>query len=299
MRHRRGVGGFTIIELLIVVIVIGILAAAGLAKYQNFADTARQRTCLEQQHTIEKSIALWEAKFQRFAENSKVAFGFTVRTGMLTGTAVPNWREGEAPGQGTILDAGLGNAPGPVPNGTGIATLGGPPAFVNERLHGPLSEIARDDKMWVCPGGLTRYYGGEVQNLPNNFMDLDGGGGPGVARDPTTLPVGLTGRYNFVKAGKGNPAIGARGVVYNGGFPPGWISAGPLPTEPDVTLNVVVPQVPFHIALCGLFGTFGGSRGGRNATGLAGESQPDTTSVNGGGPVGPNGSNYLRHTAYW
>lgn len=51
--------GFTIIELLIVVIVVGILAAAGIGKYQGFAENARARTCTTNQQTIENGIAMW------------------------------------------------------------------------------------------------------------------------------------------------------------------------------------------------------------------------------------------------
>ena len=56
--------GFTIIELLVVVIVIGILAAAGLSKYQSFAEVARARTCTSNQSTIETSIGIFTTSKQ-------------------------------------------------------------------------------------------------------------------------------------------------------------------------------------------------------------------------------------------
>jgi prepilin-type N-terminal cleavage/methylation domain-containing protein len=54
--------GFTIIELLVVVIVIGILAAAGMAKYQNFAENARTKTCTSHLSTIENGVAVYCAQ---------------------------------------------------------------------------------------------------------------------------------------------------------------------------------------------------------------------------------------------
>ena len=54
--------GFTIIELLIVVIVIGVLASAGVAKYQGFAESARQKTCISNQATIENAGAIWQTQ---------------------------------------------------------------------------------------------------------------------------------------------------------------------------------------------------------------------------------------------
>jgi prepilin-type N-terminal cleavage/methylation domain-containing protein len=51
--------GFTIIELLIVVIVIGVLAAAGIGKYQGFAENARSKACTSNQAQIESAVGQW------------------------------------------------------------------------------------------------------------------------------------------------------------------------------------------------------------------------------------------------
>src|ERR1051326_6027284 len=88
MYSKKTRKGFTIIELLIVVIVIGILAAAGLAKYQNFAETWRRRSCLGQLDSIETGPAVWAATNQACAENAKCAFALTPRTGRLTDTSL-------------------------------------------------------------------------------------------------------------------------------------------------------------------------------------------------------------------
>lgn len=48
--------GFTIIELLIVVIVVGVLASAGIAKYQEFAERSRRGTCTSNQVQIDNAL---------------------------------------------------------------------------------------------------------------------------------------------------------------------------------------------------------------------------------------------------
>ncbi|MBI2945035.1 MAG: prepilin-type N-terminal cleavage/methylation domain-containing protein [Candidatus Wallbacteria bacterium] len=281
----RGKAGFTIIELLIVVIVIGILAAAGLAKYQNFAEVSRRKTCLGQLKQIEQAVAVWETATLGFAANSKCAFGFTTRTGKLTNnTTIP-----------TI---------NPVPPAVGSTipsiadtqlTVGGPDGFVNTGPgatgnSGPLNQVIRDDNIWVCPSALSRYYNGEKQNVPDDYLDTTGGGVAPIAHGGT--PVGLTGRYVFVIAGRGNDSSGAT-PIRNGGFPAGWIVDG-SPGNPAATANTLAPcpQVPFKIAICGCYGTFGDGAG-------PGDNSPGTVAGNQGGPVGPDGSTLNRHSARW
>ncbi|MBI3891278.1 MAG: prepilin-type N-terminal cleavage/methylation domain-containing protein [Candidatus Wallbacteria bacterium] len=283
-RSRTARQGFTIIELLIVVIVIGILAAAGLAKYQNFAETSRRKTCLGQLQQIEKSFAVWETNYQSFAENSKCAFGFTPRTGKLTNnTNVPTINP-LPPTAGYQI----------VAIGDSQTTVGGPDGFVNQGtggtvFNGPLGNIIRDDNIWVCPSALSRYYGGEKQNVPDDYMDTTGGGVSPVHGGTT---IGLGGRYFFVVAGQGNTSTGSTRIT-NGGFPPGWIVNGSLGV-PATTANTLTPcpQVPFKIAICGCYGTFGDGGG-------AGNNTPGTVGGNQGGPVGPDGSALNRHSTRW
>lgn len=303
MRAIRTRKGFTIIELLIVVIVIGILAAAGLAKYQNFAETSRRKTCLSQLQTLENAMAVWETNNSAFAADAKTAFGFTTRTGLLTTTTEPGSADsGSQAGTGSTLPTGPAAAAQTpaVSNSGGITSRQGPTAFFNSLNNGPLTSIIRDDKVWVCPSGLSRYYGGEIQNIPNNYMDISGKGvidahGSGGS---SAAPIGVTGRYQAVVAGEGNPAIGVSGQMFNGGFPAGWIHAGTALTATNVDVGPPSPQIPFKIVMCGSYGTFGGGTGGNNGTTT---SKPDTAALAGdvGGPVGPDGSTLNRHSARW
>ncbi|MBI3890538.1 MAG: prepilin-type N-terminal cleavage/methylation domain-containing protein [Candidatus Wallbacteria bacterium] len=269
-RNRKG---FTIIELLIVVIVIGILAAAGLAKYQNFAETSRRKSCLGQLHAIEAGMAVWETNNQSFAENAKCAWGFSPRTGKLTDTVIVP----------TILNL---NTSGTITNIADTqGTVGGPQGFYNNSGAGPLGSVIRDDKIWLCPSGLSRYYGGEVQNVPDDYLDTTGSGLPSHTAGTA---IGLGGRYGMCVAGRGNATAGATAIA-NGGFASGWITGG----TPAATTNTPspCPQVPFKVAVCLGYGSFG-------TTGSA-AGTPGTVQTNQGGPVGPDGSALNRHSSRW
>jgi len=276
LRTRKG---FTIIELLIVVIVIGILAAAGLAKYQNFAETSRRKTCIGQLKTIETGLAVWETNNVAFADNSKCAFGLSPRTGSLMGTA----------NSGALLSTGTVGTIAPIGDIASVVTVGGPSTFVNNAGNGPLGSVIRDDNVWVCPSALSRYYGGEIQNVPDDYLDTVGGGvtiNGNVAHGG--FSVGLGGRYQCAAANAGKVNVAT--PVTNSGFPAGWITGSAVATGGGNSGNPC-PQVPFKIIICGAYGTFGTGAGTSNVTG--------TSATNTGGPVGPDGSTLNRHSSRW
>jgi prepilin-type N-terminal cleavage/methylation domain-containing protein len=269
LRVRRG---FSIVELVIVTIVIGVLAAAGLAKYQEFAESSRRKICLANLMNLETCLAVWETTHENLAENAKCSFGFTPRSGRLTDTEVLP----------SLLDIGPSGAVAAMADPQPV--VGGPTSFVNSLISGPLNSVIRDDRIWLCPSAVARYYGGEIQYVPDDYLDTLGGGLPGR---PRGAPIGLGGRYLCAVASLGNRALST--PITNGGFPAGWIADGAVP--PDSALPSPCPQPPFRIFICGAFGTFGTGNGVPNI--------PGSTIINGGGPVGPDGSTLSRHSSRW
>jgi len=67
---RRSSKGFTLIEILVVIVIIGILATMGIGKYAQFSRDARKSGCQNNQNTIDKGIGMWESKYVNFALKS-------------------------------------------------------------------------------------------------------------------------------------------------------------------------------------------------------------------------------------
>ena len=65
MSHLRS-KGFTLIEILVVIVIIGILATMGIGKYAQFSRDARKSGCVNNQNTIDKGIGMWESKYVAF-----------------------------------------------------------------------------------------------------------------------------------------------------------------------------------------------------------------------------------------
>jgi prepilin-type N-terminal cleavage/methylation domain-containing protein len=123
--------GFTIIELLIVVIVIGVLAAAGIGKYQGFAENARTKTCCSNSALIETGAAMWCTQNTALSDTNVQGACYFRR------------------------------------DGHSGAWMGTPPPFGNGGVAGwGVANIIRDPKVFMCPRILQVMAGGVVNNYP-------------------------------------------------------------------------------------------------------------------------------------
>lgn len=82
--------GFTLIEILVVIVIIGILATMGIGKYAQFSRDARKSGCQNNQNTIDKGIGMWESKFvvinSKPAAEMSITFFMTGDKQTVTGT---------------------------------------------------------------------------------------------------------------------------------------------------------------------------------------------------------------------
>ena len=72
---RKGVNGFTIVELLIVIVVIGILAAISIVAYNNIQSKARYAQQTSELDRIGRSIQLWSAENGKTLGDSGAGWG--------------------------------------------------------------------------------------------------------------------------------------------------------------------------------------------------------------------------------
>ncbi|MBI4867621.1 MAG: prepilin-type N-terminal cleavage/methylation domain-containing protein [Candidatus Wallbacteria bacterium] len=109
---RKDRRAFTAIELIVVVIIIGILASAGMNKYKNFTTTARKNTCLSNQEQITSAIRLVENDSGPLTSNSVARLrsdGTIDNVPSSGGAGAYTLWVGTSPASWGVLNSGAGN----------------------------------------------------------------------------------------------------------------------------------------------------------------------------------------------
>lgn len=127
--------GFTLIEILVVIVIIGILATLGIGKYAQFSRDARRSGCVNNQNTIDKGIGLWESKYVSFA--------------LKAGTGDSLSCEFKGNGE---------KVPG-TPTGTGRF----PTRFTNTNKADEVYDLIQEESAFICPETMLAFEG--VENI--------------------------------------------------------------------------------------------------------------------------------------
>lgn len=76
MHPVRSRVGFTLIEILVVVVIIGVLSIIGVSKYTEFITQSRQKGCFSNQSTLDRTVGAWEsqnASIPQFLSDNKTS----------------------------------------------------------------------------------------------------------------------------------------------------------------------------------------------------------------------------------
>ncbi len=119
--------GFTLIEILVVIVIIGILATMGIGKYAQFSRDARKSGCQSNQNSIDKGVGMWETKYTPI--NTRDAAEMSMEFNLLG-----------------IKSNFVGNLPGRM-KATGT------------RFESEVFDQIQDEVVFVCPETVTAYGG--------------------------------------------------------------------------------------------------------------------------------------------
>ena len=132
MLARTKKTGFTLVEILIVVIILGILAAIVIPQFTNASNDARQSSLASQLQTVRGQVELYKLQHtDQWPTDNKLITG-TILWSMLTGTSNP---DGTTPGNlGPYLQQAPTNPLSPTATNTVITTVNTEPAVGDVHL---------------------------------------------------------------------------------------------------------------------------------------------------------------------